>query len=156
MTVRGGESSAFEVREIEPGTPEYAQAADVRYEALYRASGLPRSVIEDTQGRRYRHVGVFDGGALVGYARIWLEGGGSRIFQVSVAPSRQGEGIGTLLVAELERIAAASGREAVELHARSHVVPFYERLGFVAEGEEFISGRAHTPHRYMRKRLGRV
>lgn len=150
------EESGFVVREIKPGTPEYARAAEVRYDALYREWGLPRSVIEDIDGRVYRHVAVFDGGTLVGYARIRLEGGGSRIFQVSVAPGRQGEGIGRLLVAEIERIAVASGRDAVELHARSHVVPFYERLGFVAEGDEFISGRAHTPHRYMRKRLART
>lgn len=152
----GGAEPRFAVREIEPGTPEYEQAADVRFDALYRGLGLPRSVIEDTDGRAYRHLAVFDGDAVIGYARIWLEGGESRIFQVAVAPDRQGEGIGRRLVADLERIAVAAGRREVVLHARSHVVAFYERLGFVAEGEEFISGRACTPHRYMRKRLGRT
>lgn len=143
------------MREIEPGTPEYEQAADVRFDALYRGLGLPRSVIEDTEGRVYRHVAAFEGDRLVGYARIRLEGGRSRIFQVAVAPDRQREGIGALLVSELERIAAAAGRTTVELHARSHVVTLYERLGFSAEGAEFISGRARTPHRLMRKRLPR-
>jgi len=145
--------SRFEVREIEPGSPEYERAADVRYDALYRPWGLPRSLIADTDGRTYRHVAAFDREELVGYARIWLEGGESRIFQVSVTPGRQGEGIGAALVAALERIAREEGRTEVELHARTHVVAFYERLGYVAEGEEFISGRAHTPHRLMRKRL---
>lgn len=146
-------TSGFEVREIEPGTPEYEQAADVRYDALYREWGLSRALIADTDGRTYRHVAVFDGPVLVGYARIWLEGTESRIFQVSVAPHRQGQGIGALLVSALERIARDAGRGEVELHARSHVVTFYQRLGYETEGEEFISGRAHTPHRLMRKRL---
>lgn len=145
--------AGFEVREIEPGTPEYEKAADVRYDALYREWGLPHSLVADTDGRTYRHVAVFDGAALVGYARIRLEGGESRIFQVSVVPDRQREGIGALLVSALERIARDAGRTEVELHARSHVVTFYERLGYATEGEEFISGRARTPHRLMRKRL---
>jgi predicted GNAT family N-acyltransferase len=148
--------SGLEVREIEPGTPEYQVAAELRYDALYREWGLPRTLIEDTDGRVYRHIAVFDGGRLVGYARLWLEGGESKILQVSVASDRRGEGIGALLVEELVSMAVAAGRTEVVLDARAHVVSFYERLGFAAEGEEFISGRTGTPHRHMRRRLGGV
>jgi predicted GNAT family N-acyltransferase len=148
--------SGLEVREIEPGTPEYEVAAELRYDALYREWGLPRTLIEDTDGRVYRHIAVFDGGRLVGYARLWLEGGESKILQVSVASDRRGEGIGALLVEELVSMAVAAGRTEVVLDARAHVVSFYERLGFAAEGEEFISGRTGTPHRHMRRRLGGV
>ena len=149
-------SSALEVREIEPGTPEYEVAAELRYDALYRDWGLPRSLIEDTDGRTYRHIAAFDGHRLLGYARLWLEDGESKIFQVSVASDRRGQGIGALLVEELVSIAAAAGRMEVVLDARAHVVSFYEQLGFVAEGEEFLSGRTGTPHRHMRRRLGGV
>lgn len=145
--------SSFQLREIEPGTPEYLQADDVRYDALYREWGLPRSIIEDPEESALRHIAAFDGDTLVGYARIRLGEGDSRISQVAVAPERRGEGVGALLMDALERLARSAGSTQIELHARANVVGFYERQGFTAEGEEFISGRAHTPHRRMRKLL---
>ena len=142
------------VREIEPGTPEYEQAADVRYDALYREWGLPRAIIDDTDGRTYRHIAAFDGERLVGYARLWVEEGQSRIFQLAVADDRRDEGIGALLVDKLLEWAREAGRTEVELDARVHVVGYYERLGFTVESDVFIAGRAHTPHRRMRRSLG--
>ena len=144
------------VREIEPGTPEYAEATEVRYEALYREWGLPRALVADTDGRTYRHVAAFDDtGRLVGYGRVWLEGGESKIFQVSVVSDRQGAGIGATLVEALVEMAAGAGRTEVVLDARAHVVPFYEKQGFAAEGDEFISGRTGTPHRFMKRAIRR-
>ena len=37
------------------------------------------------------------------------------------------------------------------LHAREAAVPFYERLGYLSEGEPF--DEVGLPHRAMRKRL---
>lgn len=141
------------LRRIEPGTPDYEQAAEIRYEALYGAWGLPRTLIDDTDGRTYRHVAAFEGARVVGYGRIWLEGGESKIFQVCVAADRRDEGIGAAIVEELVGLARAMGRAEVTLDARVHAIEFYERLGFCVEGEEFISGRTGTPHRYMRRSL---
>lgn len=144
----------FTLAPISPGTPEYLEAAEVRYEALYAEWELPRELIADTDGRTYRHLAAFDAdGRIVGYARIWLDGGESKIFQVSVTRAWQGRGVGTALIRALMAMAAEEGRTEVVLDARVHVIPFYERLGFVAEGDEFLSGRTHTPHRAMRARL---
>lgn len=143
----------YELRYIDPGTPEYAEAAEVRYDALYADWGLPRSLIADTDGRTYRHLAAFAGDRVVGYARIHLDEGESKIFQVAVARDRRLSGVGTSLVRELVRAAREAGREEVRLDARVHVIGFYERLGFVAEGEEFLSGRTQTPHRAMRLRF---
>jgi ribosomal protein S18 acetylase RimI-like enzyme len=141
------------VREIEPGTLEYEQAAELRYDALYREWGLPRTLIADTDGRTYRHVAAFEGPRVIGYGRIWLEDGESKIFQVCVAADRQSEGIGAAIVEELAGLARTAGRVEITLDARVHAIGFYERLGFCAEGEEFISGRTGTPHRHMRRSL---
>ncbi|MDY0086951.1 MAG: GNAT family N-acetyltransferase [Coriobacteriia bacterium] len=146
-----GLSKMFEIRESEPSSPLHVEVAEVRYDALYREWGLPRSLIEDIEARTFRHAAAFDGGTVIGYARIRLEGGDSRISQVSVAPGHQGEGIGAALVEALVRMARIAGRTEVTLDARTHVIAFYERLGFVAEGKEFLSERTGTPHRRMRK-----
>jgi len=145
----------IELRPILVGTPEYAEAAEIRYDALYAEWELPRSLIADTDGRTYHHLAAFDSdGRVVGYARIWLEGDESKIFQVSVAREWRGLGVGAALVCALVDLAAREGREYVELDARTHVLGFYERLGFEAHGDEFLSPRTHTPHRAMRKRVG--
>lgn len=139
------------VREIDPGIPENAETvARLRYDALYREWGLPRSLSEDTDGRSYRHIAVFDGHRMVGYARLHLETAEPQISQVAVARDRRGEGIGALLVETLVEMARQEGRAEVFLDARVHVIGFYERLGFEVVGEEFLSKRTGTPHRRMR------
>lgn len=146
MSTLPGSSHDLVLRFIEPGTPEYAEAAEIRFDALYADLGLSRDLIADTDGRTYLHLAAFRDARMVGYARLWLEDGESKIFQVSVARDAQRSGVGAALVRELVEIARAGGRDSVVLDARAHVVGFYERLGFSICGEEFLSPRTHTPH----------
>jgi hypothetical protein len=143
----------FELRYIEPGTPAYELAREVRYEALYSEWELPRSLVEDTDGRTYRHLAAFAGERLVGYARIHLDGGESKIFQVSVTGDWRGRGVARALMDELIGLARSHGRTEVVLDAREHVLGVYEKLGFVVAGERFISPRTGTPHWPMRLEL---
>ena len=59
-----------------------------------------------------------------------------------------GLGVGAALMTYIER--AVPGRDFV-LDAQMHALAFYERLGYVAEGDVFMD--AGIPHRHMRKRL---
>lgn len=140
--------------EVEPGTRLYEEAVGVRYRALYEPWGLQRELVADVDGRAYRHVVAVADGRVVGYGRIWLEDGRSKIFQVAVDAERRERGIGAALVRRLEGIARSEGREECVLDARDYAIGFYERLGYAAEGPEFVSGRTGTPHRVMRRRLG--
>ncbi len=143
----------FVTRYIEPGTPEYERAKEMRYRELYGDWGLPRALIEDTDGRVYHHLAVFDGERVIGFARLHLEDGESRVFQVCVDRDYQRRGIATRLMQELIALTASQGRTDVVLDARDTAISFYEQLGFVAEGEVFLSGRTNTPHRRMRLSL---
>ncbi|WP_374058418.1 GNAT family N-acetyltransferase [Marinitenerispora sediminis] len=49
------------------------------------------------------------------------------------------------------RAAAERGLRAVELHAQTHALDFYARLGYTAYGAEFMD--AGIPHRHMRREL---
>jgi predicted GNAT family N-acyltransferase len=51
----------------------------------------------------------------------------------------------------LEAAARERGLAEVILHAQVPVIPFYERLGYAAEGEVFFE--AEIPHRVMRRTL---
>ena len=77
--------------------------------------------------------------------------GGGRIFQMAVAASQQRRGLGRALVRDMEARLAREGRSEIRLHARYYALPFYEKLGYEAEGEPFEE--VGLPHRLMRKRL---
>jgi len=150
---RSDAAHAWELRYIEPGTLEYMEAKEIRYDALYRELGLPRDLVEDTDGRTYRHLAAIADQAIVGYARIHLDGGASRIFQVTVRSDWRGRGVARSLMQELIGLARSEGRTEVGLDARAHVVGMYEALGFVIEGPQFLSARTHTPHFSMKLAL---
>jgi predicted GNAT family N-acyltransferase len=47
--------------------------------------------------------------------------------------------------------AREEGHKDLLLHAQTHALAFYEKQGFIAEGEEFLE--ADMPHRLMRLTL---
>lgn len=51
----------------------------------------------------------------------------------------------------IEEAARARGLTAVDLHAQTHALGFYEKLGYEAYGPEFPD--AGIPHRAMRRTL---
>ena len=71
--------------------------------------------------------------------------------RLAVAREARGLGVGVALVTAIEEAARARGLAAVDLHAQTHALGFYERLGYVAYGPEFPD--AGIAHRAMRKVL---
>ncbi|MEU6282590.1 GNAT family N-acetyltransferase [Streptomyces sp. NPDC047028] len=71
--------------------------------------------------------------------------------RLAVAREARGLGIGVALVRAIEDAARAHGLTAVDLHAQTHALGFYERLGYAAYGPEFPD--AGIPHRAMRRPL---
>ncbi|MFD5184843.1 GNAT family N-acetyltransferase [Streptomyces sp. NPDC058372] len=71
--------------------------------------------------------------------------------RLAVLQAARGLGVGAALVRGLERAAAQRGLRAVDLHAQTHALGFYERLGYQAYGPEFED--AGIPHRAMRREL---
>jgi ElaA protein len=84
-------------------------------------------------------------GAVVGCLRVLREPGGRvRIGRVATARGARGEGVATALV----RSAVEEASGPVVLDAQSHLEPWYSRLGFVRDGEEFVEdGIPHVPMR---------
>jgi predicted GNAT family N-acyltransferase len=71
--------------------------------------------------------------------------------RLAVTRAARGLGVGAALVRAIEDAARARGLTAVDLHAQTHALGFYERLGYVAYGPEFLD--AGIPHRSMRRTL---
>lgn len=90
-------------------------------------------------------------GRAVGTARVLLAGRGARIGRVCVLRDWRGRGIGAGLIRAAVAECASLGVDDVRLGAQTHALAFYTRLGFVAEGAEFLD--AGIPHRMMLLRL---
>ena len=71
--------------------------------------------------------------------------------RLAVTKEARGLGVGVALVRAIEDAARARGLAAVDLHAQTHALGFYERLGYEAYGPEFPD--AGIPHRAMRRAL---
>lgn len=93
------------------------------------------------------------GWRVIGAARLRPKGALAKAERVAVLAAERGLGAGALLMAALEEEARQQGFAEVVLNAQVQVVPFYERLGYRAEGPEFEE--AGIQHRAMRKRISR-
>ncbi|MFJ2112858.1 MULTISPECIES: GNAT family N-acetyltransferase [unclassified Streptomyces] len=71
--------------------------------------------------------------------------------RLAVVKAARGLGVGAALVRTIEEAAWERGLTAVDLHAQTHALGFYERLGYTAYGPEFPD--AGIPHRAMRAEL---
>mgnify|MGYP002075675207 CR=1 FL=1 len=77
-----------------------------------------------------------------------------RLGRLAVLPAQRRRGIGAALVRRVIRDALEQGLPGLYLHAQSQASGFYEQLGFLVEGEEFIE--AGLPHVRMALDLERL
>lgn len=87
-------------------------------------------------------------GTPVGTGRLLPDG---KIGRMAVMKEYRGRGVGGRILEFLMQIARDQGHEKVVLASQVHAIPFYERFGFTAYGEEFPD--AGIPHRWMKARL---
>ena len=73
------------------------------------------------------------------------------IGRVAVQKAQRGKGVGALLMRFLESVARERGMTYLELGAQCYALPFYEKLGYVAEGEIYLD--CAIEHRHMGKTL---
>lgn len=71
--------------------------------------------------------------------------------RLAVLKRARGTGLGVTLVRAIEDAGRARGATELELHAQVHALGFYQRLGYVAEGPEYLDGG--IPHRTMTRTL---
>ncbi|GAA2429109.1 GNAT family N-acetyltransferase [Streptomyces glaucus] len=134
----------------------------VRKEVFVAEQGVPEDIEYDAYDAGAVHVlAVREDGLPLGTGRL-LHGaapaartGGDAsvgsLGRLAVTKAARGLGVGAALVRAVEDAARARGLTAVDLHAQTHALGFYERLGYEAYGPEFPD--AGIPHRAMRRTL---
>ena len=124
-------------------------AQKVRIEVFVIEQNVPVELEWDEGDEVSTHAVAYDEkGQPVATGRLLPDG---HVGRMAVSQSLRGKGIGKqVLIALLEQARQDDHKELV-LHAQTHAIPFYERQGFIVEGEEFIE--ADMPHHLMRRRL---
>ncbi|MFJ4889617.1 MULTISPECIES: GNAT family N-acetyltransferase [unclassified Streptomyces] len=157
----GTPGTSYVVRVAEEATDREA-CFRVRKDVFVGEQGVPEDIEYDAYDAGALHVlAVREDGVPLGTGRL-LHGeaaaaktGGDpavgSLGRLAVTREARGLGVGAALVGAIERAARARGLAAVDLHAQTHALGFYERLGYAAYGPEFPD--AGIPHRAMRKAL---
>ncbi|MFF1302786.1 GNAT family N-acetyltransferase [Streptomyces sp. NPDC058307] len=152
---------AYAVRVAEDPADREACFA-VRKEVFVGEQGVPEDIEYDAYDAVAVHVlAVREDGVPLGTGRLLFgeaaagkTGGDASVGslgRLAVTREARGLGVGAALVRAVEEAARARGLTAVDLHAQTHALGFYERLGYVAYGPEFPD--AGIPHRAMRRVL---
>jgi predicted GNAT family N-acyltransferase len=134
----------------------------VRKEVFVVEQGVPQELEYDAYDAVATHVlAVREDGVPLGTGRLLYgeaaaaKTGGDptvgALGRLAVTKEARGLGVGVALVRAIEDAARARGLAAVDLHAQTHALGFYERLGYEAYGPEFPD--AGIPHLAMRRAL---
>lgn len=153
--------------EVSPLSGEdFAKAADLFFETVH-AINLSDYTQEQVDawaplGEKHRDriirklssqqtVGIKECGILIGFGS--LDGNGD-IDMLFVHKDRQGQGIGTMILKELEHLADERGRKSVSLFSSITARPFFERSGYTVANENIaIRNGVPLTNYLMRKHL---
>jgi len=131
-----------------------AAAMRIRFEVFVDEQKVPPELEPDEYDALAIHLIAVERatGDAIGTARLVDKGNGLvKIGRVAVRSSWRGRSVGDALMRFALEEAQTAGFTIAALDAQTYVIPFYEKLGFVAEGPVFDD--AGIPHRHMRKPL---
>jgi predicted GNAT family N-acyltransferase len=118
----------------------------VREAVFIREQGVSAELEWDGLDEDSHHVlALSNAGQAIGCGRILPN---AHIGRIAVVHDWRGKKVGTAIIEALLAYASSRGYPEVELNAQVQVLPFYQRFGFVAEGDEFLD--ANIPHRKLR------
>lgn len=117
----------------------------IRTEVFCGEQGVSRKIEFDGLDGDCRHYLALDGDRPAGTARIRPLGAGTVKFErIAVLAADRGRNFGRRLLERALADAAADGQRAAVMHAQTYARPFYEKLGFIQEGDGFVE--ADIPH----------
>ncbi len=128
-----------------------AACYDIRKTVFVEEQAVPLELEMDEYDDVATHFLLRDGDMPLATARLLDKHGRAKIGRVAVLQEARGRGLGLVLMRAVLDEARRQGFAEAILDSQTYAVPFYERLDFVAEGEEFDD--AGIPHYLMRLRL---
>ena len=128
----------FTITLIKHNSEAYQHMLQLRTTVLLQPIGVDPSFIKPEQETDDVLIGAFEETALIGCCVLTkLSDSVVQLRQMAVARTLQKQGIGTALLHFAETWAKAHHYKSLVLHARSNVVLFYDKNGYVISGEPF-------------------
>jgi predicted GNAT family N-acyltransferase len=137
--------------EIEFSSDLMREAFGLRYEVFVDEQEVPRELEADEYDPCATHLVAICDDRVVGTLRILEYGRAAKIGRVAVRAAARRTGIGSRLMDRAAAIALERGFVEIVLHAQVTVAGFYQRLGYLEEGDLF--DEAGIPHVAMRKKI---
>ena len=128
---------------------EASQAAySIREQVFIQEQKVPEDLELDEFDPLATHALAYQDGQCIGTARLVdLGNGHAQIGRMAVLANVRGQGIGRQILEKLIHTANAGGFKSLILHSQVSAMPFYEKLGFTADGPQYEE--AGIPHRNM-------
>lgn len=154
---RPGHPPSAAIGEFSAIVRSWEQARDsampIRRAVFIEEQGVPEDLEWDEFDQAARHLLVFGAASgAVATARLSPRGAGTAYLnRLAVLKPWRGRGVGRLLMSTLLDEARLRRQCDLVLHAQCSAIGFYQKFGFVAEGEQFRE--AGIAHLTMRRRL---
>jgi predicted GNAT family N-acyltransferase len=134
-------------------SPLWQPAIGLRYEVFVVEQKVPEKLEIDALDDMAHHLLVQDGDQnSVGVMRIVIKGNVGKIGRVAVVRKYRRQGVGAAMMKNALAYCRSLNLASVSLDSQTYITAFYERLGFVREGEEFMD--AGIPHVHMSLAIG--
>ncbi len=139
------ENKQIEVRQVESDV-DFNHIFDIRTEVFVKEQSISQEDEYDGFDHLANHYLALCNGEPAGASRWRItQNGRIRLERFAVRDAFRGKGIGKALLEKM--LADAPAGLEVYLHAQAFMTPYYEKLGFVAEGDAFEE--AGLEHRSM-------
>ena len=133
---------------VKPWEEAKTDAFLVRQEVFIHEQGVPAELELDEYDPLAAHAIAYLDGRCIGTGRLVdLGDDQAQIGRMAVLAKYRGAGTGKQILDKLIQLAGLKGVKLIVLHSQVAAIPFYEKLGFEAQGP--IYDEAGIPHRNM-------
>ncbi len=133
------------------GTDNLGEAKNIRDEVFIKEQGVPPELEFDGSDKYAISILIYDDDKAVATGRIILIDEVYTLGRICVLKDYRNKNYGSVVINELSKKAKELGASSVHIHAQTHVLKFYEKLGFISYGKEYKE--AGINHISMKKDL---
>ncbi|MFO8069068.1 MAG: GNAT family N-acetyltransferase [Alkalibacterium sp.] len=131
----------------------YLDAIEIRKIVFIEEQQVDESLeIDDLEDKTLHIVGYKDKSPVCTARLLKKEDGSVKIQRVAVLAAYRKQGLGKLLLEQIEKIAKEQlNASRLVLDSQDHAISFYEKIGYSVEGDGFLD--ADIPHHFMQKAI---
>jgi predicted GNAT family N-acyltransferase len=136
----------FVFREAQTSS-DFFKLFKLRNKVYVEELNVPKEIEFDEYDKIALHFIVEFKDITIGTARLVVLGKKGKIGRVCILKEYRKKGIGTKLIKSIIKTAKKIGLEKLIVEAKVKALPFYEKIGFHSEGNEFLE--VGIPHKKM-------